>query len=276
VAGYTPDDGGPFAPRPGGAGDVRLIVLGGSAASPNAGAGCAGFLVETARTRLVLDLGPGTLHELRRHADFRGLDGIVVSHMHLDHVLDLLALRHALAYNPLPAPAPVPVWLPPGGTDLLARAAAPFDECDAPGVFARTVRAGEYDPARPLAIGEATVSFAPAVHDVPAWAVRVAAGAASLGYTGDTGPAADLAGFFAGVDLLIAEATLLDPGGRPFATRGSLTAAEAGELARTAGASTLVLTHLWEERGVDACVRQASGRFGGRLEVARPGLIVEW
>ena len=83
---------------------MRLTILGGSAASPNAGMGCAGLLVLTDRTRLVLDLGPGTLQELRRHTDFRTLDAVIVSHMHVDHVLDLLALRHALAYNPLPAP----------------------------------------------------------------------------------------------------------------------------------------------------------------------------
>ena len=151
------------------------------------------------RTRLVLDLGPGTLQELRRHTDFRTLDAVIVSHMHVDHVLDLLALRHALAYNPLPAPAPVPVWLPPGGAELLAQATAPFDACDEPGRFAATVKVAEYDPARPLTIGDVVVTFAPAVHYIPAWAIRVQPSAGSaLGYTGDTGPAAALAEFFAG------------------------------------------------------------------------------
>ena len=68
---------------------MNLTVLGGSAASPNAGMGCAGLLVQTDRTRLVLDLGPGTLQELRRHTDFRMPDAVIVSHMHVDHVLDL-------------------------------------------------------------------------------------------------------------------------------------------------------------------------------------------
>lgn len=256
---------------------MRLTVLGGSAASPNAGMGCAGFLVETAHARLVLDLGPGTLLELRRHADFRTLDGVVISHMHLDHVLDLLALRHALAYNPVAAVAPVPIWLPPGGAEVLAEAAAPFDACDEPGVFASTVRVVEYDPGRPLAIGDATVTFAPAVHFVPAWAMRVsAAGAADLAYTGDTGPSAGLARFFAGVGLVIAEATLLEPGEQPFAERKSLTAAEAGELAREAGAEILVLTHMWEEFGFDAYREAATAAFPGRFDMARPGLAITW
>jgi ribonuclease BN (tRNA processing enzyme) len=256
---------------------MHLTVLGGSAASPNAGAGCAGLLVQTDQTRLVLDLGPGTLQELRRHTDFRTLDAVIVSHMHVDHVLDLLALRHALAYNPLPAPAPVPVWLPPGGAEHLALATAPFDACDEPGRFTSTVKVVEYDPAQPLTIGDVVVTFAPAVHDIPAWALRVQPSAGpALGYTGDTGPAVALAGFFTGVHVLIAEATLLEPGVRPSAERGSLTAAEAGELAVAAGVEILVLTHMWQELGLAAYRSQAQVVFPGRIEMATPGLTLSW
>jgi ribonuclease BN (tRNA processing enzyme) len=254
---------------------MHLTVLGGSAASPNAGMGCAGLLVQTDRTRLVLDLGPGTLQELRRHIDFRTLDAVIVTHMHVDHVLDLLALRHALAYNPLPAPAPVPVWLPPGGAELLAEATAPFDACDQPGRFAATVTVAEYDPAQPLTIGDVDVTFAAAVHYIPAWAIRVQASVGSaLGYTADTGPAAALAEFFAGVQVLVAEATLLEPGTRSWKERGSLTAAEAGELAAAAGAEILVLTHMWEELGFASYRAQAEAVFPGRIEMAIPGLTL--
>jgi ribonuclease BN (tRNA processing enzyme) len=256
---------------------MHLTVLGGSAASPNAGMGCAGLLVQTDRTRLVLDLGPGTLQELRRHTDFRTLDAVIVSHMHVDHVLDLLALRHALAYNPLPAPAPVPVWLPPGGAELLTQATAPFDACDQPGRFAATVTVAEYDPAKPLTIGDVVVTFAPAVHFIPAWAIRVQTSAGSaLGYTGDTGPAAALARFFAGVHILVAEATLLDPGSGSQDERGSLTAAEAGELAAAAGAELLVLTHMWEELGFASYRAEADAVFPGQIKLASPGLTLSW
>jgi ribonuclease BN (tRNA processing enzyme) len=254
---------------------VQVTVLGGAAASPGIGRGCAGLLVRTAATAFALDLGPGTLPELRRHADFRRLDAVVVSHMHVDHALDLLALRHALAYDPLPAPKPVPVWLPPGGADLLAAVVAPFDACDEPGRFAATVDVREYDPDRVLEIGDATVAFAPAVHDVPAWATRVAAPAGGdLGYTGDTGPGADLAGFFAGVAVLTAEATLREPGSGPTAERGSLTAREAGELAAAAGAGVLLLTHFWDEVGADEVRQRAASAFAGTVETARPGLTL--
>jgi ribonuclease BN (tRNA processing enzyme) len=256
---------------------MRLTVLGGSAASPNTGMGCAGLLVQAGATRLALDLGPGTLPELRHHADFRALAGVVVSHMHIDHVLDLVALRHALAYNPVKAPRPVPVWLPPGGMELLDRVTAPFDACDVPGRFSATVEVAEYDPQLPLVIGDAVVTFAPAVHDIPAWAMRVhAADEADLGYTGDTGPAAALEGFFAGVGVLVAEATLLEPGTEASDERGSLTATEAGALALAAGAETLVLTHMWEEFEFVEYRSRAAAVFPGRIEMASPGLTIDW
>ena len=99
---------------------------------------------------------------------------------------------------------------------------------------------------------------------------------AALGYTGDTGPAAALVEFFAGVHVLVAEATLLEPGDRSWTERGSLTAAEAGQLAAAAGAEILVLTHMWEEFGFAAYRARAAEVFGGRIEMATPGLTLSW
>lgn len=255
---------------------MRLTVLGGSAASPNTGAGCAGFLAQRGGTSVVLDMGPGTLQELRRHTDFRTLSAVIISHMHVDHVLDLIALRHALAYNPVSPPGPVPLWLPPGGAEILAQVTAPFDRCDDPGTFTNTVSVQEYDPARPLQIGELEVHFQRTVHIIPAWAMRIAASGGDLGYTADGGPTSDWDHLLRGVRLLIAEATLIEPGARPFAERGSLTAAEAGELARRCDVGTLLLAHMWEELGVDTAHQAAAATFGGEIMLARPGLALGW
>ncbi len=253
-------------------------MLGGSAAGVNTGAGSSGYLVDSGSTRIVLDLGPGTLPELRRHTDFRALDGIVISHLHLDHVLDLGALRFALAYNPVRSDQRIPVWLPPGGLDLLDRFARTFAEPSEVGDFFTSVMdAHEYDPASCLTIGDFVVAFSPTVHYVPCWAMRLATAAQpALGYTADTGPAALLAGFFQGVEVLIAESTLTEPDDRPIERRGHLTASEAGTLASSAGAQTLVLSHIWEERGFDRVEADATATFGGRVVVAHPGVAVDW
>lgn len=258
---------------------MKLTVLGGSAAGPNTGAGCSGYLVDSGRVRLVLDLGPGTLPELRRHADFRTLDAIVVSHMHLDHILDLAALRFALAYNPITPPSPLPLWLPPGGGAHLDRLASAFvdEEGEAAAFFSSVFAIREYDPERDLAIGNHSLRFTPTVHYVPCWAIRLDTDRSrSLGYTADTGPAAPLAPFFAGVDVLISEATLAAPDTAPPERRGHLTATEAARLAAAANAKTLVLSHIWEELGFERLRADAAAAFAGRLVVAHPGSVVEW
>ncbi|MDP9366628.1 MAG: MBL fold metallo-hydrolase [Chloroflexota bacterium] len=257
---------------------MRLTVLGGAAAGGNTGQGCSGYLVESGSTRVVLDLGPGTLPELRRHVDYRALAGVVVSHVHLDHVLDLLALRFALAYNPRPAPRPLQLWMPPGGLAFLSGAAAAFA---APGeeerFFAEQFDVSEYDPSRPLRIGGLSIAFAPTTHFVPCWATRVEGGdGAVLTYTADTGPAADLAAFAAGSGVLVAEANDVDPTPDRPENRGHMTAAEAGDLARRAGAGRLVLAHLWEENGLPLSRAQAARAFPGPIEIARPGLRLSW
>ena len=258
---------------------MRLTVLGGSAAGPNTGQGCSGYLADTGRTRIVLDLGPGTLPELRRHADFRRLDAVVVSHLHLDHVLDLLALRFALAYNPRRPPRRLSLWLPPGGRMFLERVAVAFAAANAaPEFFSGVYDAAEYDPAAPLAIGDAELRFTPTAHYVPCWAIRVQGGVGgqSFAYTADTGPIADLARFARGVDVVIAEAGAPATLDEPESQRGHLTAREAGQLATETGAATLVLSHLWEEYGFETYRAEARSAYSGRLELAHPGLQVEW
>jgi ribonuclease BN (tRNA processing enzyme) len=129
-----------------------------------------------------------------------------------------------------------------------------------------------------MTVGDARVTFRPTVHYVPCWAIRVeedGTGRALL-YTADTGPAADLSEFGRGVQVLVAEGTLLEPGDEPFAERGHLTAGEAGDLATVIGAETLVLSHLWHELGRDRYEAAAAARYAGRLVPAEAGTTIGW
>lgn len=257
---------------------MRLTVLGGAAAGTNPGMGCSGYLLREGDSSIVLDLGPGTLPELKRHIDTRLLDGIVISHSHLDHTLDLGALRYALKYGPNPANAPIGLWTPPGFGRVLDHLACAYSETEdeAATFYDGVYDISTYDPAQTICPGDFTIRFAPGVHYVPSWAMRVTSQSGkSLGYTADTGPAARLDDLLHGVSVLVSEATLLKPGAEPHGTRGHLTAREAGELATRVGCRTLVLSHFWEENGADRAREQAALAFHGRIEVARPGLMVD-
>lgn len=260
---------------------TTLTVLGGSAAAVGTGQGCAGYLVSTEATSIVLDLGPGTLLELRKHVDHRTIGGIVLSHLHVDHMLDLIALRFTLAYNPVKTRRPVPLWLPPGGIAFFDRLADVFATDGNPDAFFGEVfEIAEYDPEGQVWIEDLVLTFAPTVHFIPCWAIRVHPidGSGDLVYTADTGPAADLTPFMTGAHAVLAEATTpeTERDAMPFDARGHLTATEAAALARDAGAAILVLTHMFEEHGPAGMVDAAQAAFDGEVVHAIPGASVSW
>jgi len=256
---------------------AEVVVLGGASAAPNPGQGCSGYLVSTDHARLVLDLGPGTLPELRCHCTIASIDGIIISHLHVDHILDLVALWWGWLYHPLPLARPIPLWLPPGGIDHVTRILAAFGRADeVAAFFTRVCSVTEFDPKQTISIAGASVSFAATAHFIPCWAIRVASAQGAVAYTADTGPAANLVPIAHDADVLIAEAMLPLGSFDESPNRGSSTAIEAAQLARDSGARRLVLTHLWAEYDADASRAEAAQIFSGPIEIAKRGLKIRW
>jgi ribonuclease BN (tRNA processing enzyme) len=82
--------------------DNRVVVLGGCGAWPEPGRACSGFLLEHDGFRVALDLGYGTLPRLLSllgSATAVGLDAVIVTHDHPDHVIDLHGLFRARLYD---------------------------------------------------------------------------------------------------------------------------------------------------------------------------------
>jgi ribonuclease BN (tRNA processing enzyme) len=255
----------------------NVIVLGGASAAPNPGQGCSGYLVQLGNARIVLDLGSGTLPELRRHTRLEQIDAIVISHLHVDHILDLVALWWGWLYHPVPLPKPIPLYLPRGGSERLHRIFSTFARADeADRFFTDICAVAEYDPSQKLTVADATVQFAPTVHYIPCWAIRLESAAGVVVYTADTGPSADLVPLARQADLLIAEAMLPADHGDDSPTRGTSTAAEAARLAREAGAKRLILTHRWAEDDAESDLAAASRVFAGPIQLAQRGLNVGW
>lgn len=257
----------------------QLTVLGGSAAGVGTGMGCSGYLVTANETNVVLDLGPDTIQELRKHVDYRTLDGIVISHLHLDHILDLFALRFMLSYNPVKAERKIPLYLPPNGLDFFNKAAELFATTgdNVSEYFSAVFEMQEFDPAGSLTIGDITISFAATVHIIPCWAMRIhPVDGSDLVYTADTGTDADLDAFVADAAVIIADSAAA-PTAPEFVIQGiHYDAAGAANLAHRAGAQHLVLSHMWEESDPAKNAAIARETYQGRISIASPGLTVTW
>jgi ribonuclease BN (tRNA processing enzyme) len=260
---------------------VQLRVLGKSPAWQDAGGACSGYLVEADGTRVLLDCGSGVFGKLRSVVDYADVDAVVVSHLHADHILDLVPYASGLIYAPRHQPVPVDGWpgtddpprprllAPPGARDAFRRL------CSAAGMREEHIENGfaleEYDPGRPARVGALELTFQPVPHFLPTQAVGVAADGRRLTYSADSSPSEDLCAFARDTDLLLIEATLPRP--EREGPRGHMTPEEAGEHGRRAGARRLVLTHISDELDAEWARREAERAFGGPVEIAREGAV---
>ncbi|HEU4492006.1 MAG TPA: MBL fold metallo-hydrolase [Jiangellales bacterium] len=247
---------------------MRLTVIGcsGSFPGPHSPASC--YLVEAGGLRVVVDLGNGALGELQRHVDIYAVDAVLLSHLHADHCLDLCAYYVARKYRP-GGPAPqIPVYGPRGSGARLARA---YDLPEEPGMNSEFhfLEHGR----EPYSVGPLTVTPVRVVHPVEAYALRIDHGGHGVVYSGDTAPSEALVDLARGADLLVCEASFVEGGDNPPGLH--LTGRQAGRHAAEAGVPRLVLTHVppWTDGAV--AVAEASEVYGGDLQLASSGLVVE-
>ena len=264
---------------------MRLTVLGKSPSWQDAGGACSGYMIEEDGVCVVVDCGNGVFSKLRRYRDYTEIDAVVISHLHADHILDLVPFASALIYAPRQQSVPVDRWpgtdsparpvlyVPPGGRDVLRRL------CTAVGMREHHVETGfelrEYAPDGELEVGSLRVRFREVPHFLTTYAVGVSSvdGGGRFAYSADSAPADDLVRFAAGADLLMIEATLPRP--EREGPRGHLTPAEAGEHGARARVGRLVLTHISDELDEEWARDEAAKAFDGPVQVAREGAVYE-
>jgi ribonuclease BN (tRNA processing enzyme) len=253
---------------------MRLTVLGRSPARPNPGEACAGYLIEGGGARVLVDIGPGIVAQLLLRHHPAELNAVIVSHMHADHMLDLVTLRYVYPWRRLTDGERLSIVLPPGSADQLLDLARGVGGARH---FEDAFRLSEHDGAGALTFGALTVTPRETQHYIPCWGFRLEAEGRRLGYTADTAPCDGLAALADGADLLLSEATLrsLDEDAQPPEPRGHLLPSEAGNAARDGRAERLVLTHLPVDEGADWFRASAAEAFGGDVEIAEPGQSYE-
>ncbi|MDQ3145608.1 MAG: MBL fold metallo-hydrolase, partial [Actinomycetota bacterium] len=202
---------------------MKLTVLGCSGSYPGPGAACSGYLMQGGGVAVWVDAGSGTLANLQRHVDLDELDAVVLSHAHPDHWTDLLSFQVYVSH--IRPRTGVPVFSPAE----VRRLTGEIHGDPAPHLEWQVVADGS--TAR---VGGLSFTFSRTDHPVETLAMRIdAADGSSLGYSADTGPGWSLSALGPDLDLALCEATLAPE--RAGAIQ-HLTAAQAGESARAAGA----------------------------------------
>ncbi len=247
---------------------MRLTVLGCAGTFPSAESGCSSYLVQHDGFNLLVDAGNGAIGALQRHVGILDVDAVLLSHLHADHCIDLVAYSYARRYHP-DSPPRIPVYGPRGTQDRLCQAfeTRPRDRLEQVYEF-RTTSAGT------CLIGPFTVTLTRTAHPIECYAVRLSAGGGSILYSADTGPSDAVAEAAKGVDVFLCEATWLE-GGDDNPPDLHMTARQAGQHATRAGAGRLVLVHTTSYLDQQRFLVEAAQTWDGPLELARPGAAYE-
>ncbi len=253
---------------------MRLTVLGaGPAYTDREGASGAAYLVTEGSTRILLDLGQGSFQRIFREVPPEDLEAIVVSHLHPDHFIDLVPLRHYLRYH----------LVPPGRMRVLGPGAlgARLDALHDDPSFTSGALDVEAIGLAAHRIGDLEVRAARVSHTDDSYGVRVGPAAhadrdprsAGLVYSGDCGRADDLRALIAEGDTLLAEVSF-GPGPVPGDVL-HLDGPAVGRLAASSGIARVLLTHLQMGFDPDETVASVRAEFGGPVAFVWPGSQVE-
>jgi ribonuclease BN (tRNA processing enzyme) len=247
---------------------MRLTVLGaGPAYTDRRDSTGACYLVEHDGTQLLLDLGQGSFPRIFSHVQPEAVDAIVISHLHPDHFIDLVPLRHYLRYHLQPARRTRVL----GPTDLGER----LDCLHAQPGFSAEALDLEVLGSDAHRIGGLGVRGGLVAHTEESYAVRVDPGrdAPGLVYSGDCGQADDLVPLIREGDVLLVEVSFgvgpVPPGAM------HLDASAVARVATRTGAGRVLLTHL--QMGHDAGETVAAVRSGydGPVEFVWPGSLID-
>jgi ribonuclease BN (tRNA processing enzyme) len=258
--------------------------------------------VECDGEQALIDCGPGAVNRLvENDKPLDRIDRLFFTHQHLDHNADFF--NFAISSWAL-GRAELTVYGPSGTGDLLEAVESVYHEdiqyrerMDYPDGGIRDIAFETVDAAFTLDAEAWTVDAHPVEHSIETFAYRFTepSTGAEFVFSADTRYVESLAEFASGADLLVQDACVAPRRDGPPAEgqiwehfggsaseqrlaelrRTHCTPEQAGEIAASAGADVLVLTHLLPYRDTDEMRRAAESEFDGDVRVGHDGLSFE-
>ena len=247
---------------------MRLTVLGSGSCELRQERSSPAYLLQAGPSKFVLDLGQGAWRRLLdQGVKPASLQGVLISHHHLDHISDLLPLLFALNYDPVMNQQACMALL---GHSGLSRVLEGLE-----GVFGDWVRPPEknlrhlwLEAGNKIELAGVKIRVAAASHMETSLAYRLEYEGLSMVYLGDSEYVHDLADFALGAELLVANCAAPDSNPKP----GHIGPSQAGRLAAEAEVKALLLSHLYRVVDPLKAVASAGKQFDGRVFAAEDGM----
>ena len=237
---------------------MKLTVLGNNGPYPKAGGACSGFLLDSGSTKVVLDFGNGVLSRLQQYINIEEISAIILSHLHSDHMSDIMILRYAADIKIMKGRMgkPIKVYAP----------AEPIEEFKRL-KYKEALEIIEINPTDELVIGDLKISFREMIHGYKNYAICIERDSKKFVYSGDTSINDGLVEFAKNADLFVCEAGLLERDEKLLRVM-HLTAREAAQVAEDACVKRLLLTHFLPEVKLEHYLNEAMSVYNGIMEMA--------
>lgn len=239
---------------------MEVTFLGTGSAMPTPQRHQTGLLVQADDRTLLIDCGAGVLHRLAgTDPGYEGIDAILLTHHHLDHLSDLLALLKA---RWLAGTQSIPLAGPPGTTELVT------DLLEVHEYLADKVNVDAYDVTTgDITHGEFTIAATETRHSMPCFAYRIQGPNGDLVYSGDTEAFSELASFADGAATLIHDCSFPDE----VEVSNHPTPTALGQVLRGHSFGTVFLTHLYPhaQGRDDDLLASITKHYDGEVKVAK-------
>lgn len=236
---------------------MELIILGRYGTFPARNGACPGYLIREENDFVLLECGNGILSRVQKYCKIENLKGIIVSHLHYDHMGDLHILKYALETKVFFGESmyPIPLYIP----------ATPKEEVEAL-KYKNVFDVRFIDEKTTINISSFIFNFARMQHSIESYAISIECKSKKLVYSGDTTFNEKLIDFAKDANIFLCESTF--PNGRlNYREVPHMTALEAADIAKKARVGMLLLTHFWYEINIEECVNLAQTVFPKTLAV---------
>lgn len=239
---------------------MKVTILGYWGGYPSAGGATAGYLVTTDEGQILLDCGSGVMSRLTCHTRVEHLSGVILSHLHYDHMVDINILQYAAvgAIRNKRMNRKLKLFVPDEPSHMLDNLYGPHSDITL------------IHPALKLRLAGADIEFVPVQHTISCYAVKIAYQGKVLVYSGDTSYCESLIEIAKDADIFLCEATICEGSGHTTG-QGHMDAIQAATIAAKANVKKLVLVHLPGDGNFELMKQTASAVFGG--PVFLPGSV---
>ncbi len=213
---------------------MRLAVIGSAGSYPAPASACSSYLLQHDGYQLLIDAGNGSMSNLYNFTTPGHLDGVFLSHPHVDHIADFVGIYHYRQFACVPEHK-LDLYAGVETVDTLGRLLG-SDLGD-------TVNINIVEPSKIFKIGPFEATSELMAHPVQTYGLRLTAKGKSIAYSADTGPCESLEVLSHKADLFLCESTWIEES-ETYPKDLHMTVTQAVGFALRGEVGKLLLTHI--------------------------------